>query len=154
MGPVRAKIRLSNPRDPAIGALKTSALVDTGAVTSCIPEHVSLRLDLTAIERREVTTADGKSHLVQYVGPLQVGFENRTCFTGALVLGDTVLMGAVPLEDMDLVIHPREQTLTVNPLSPDIPSAIVKSSLGPIGQPPPDAVLRSLPSPLLPLVIP
>lgn len=126
MGPVRAKIRLSNPRDPTIGALETIALVDTGAVTLCIPEHVSLQLNLTAIERREVTTADGKSHLVPYVGPLQVGFENRTCFTGALVLGDTVLMGAVPLEDMDLVIHPREQTLTVNPLSPDIPSAIVK----------------------------
>lgn len=126
MEPVRAKIRLSNPRDPAIGALETSALVDTGAVTLWIPEHVSLQLELTAIERREVTTADGKSHLVPYVGPLQVGFENRTCFTGTLVLGDTVLMGAVPLEDMDLVIHPREQTLTVNPLSPDIPSAIVK----------------------------
>lgn len=126
MGLVRAKIRLSNPRDPAIGALETSALVDTGAVTLCIPEHVSLQLNLTAIERREVTTADGKPHLVPYVGPLQVGFENRTCFTGALVLGDTVLMGAVPMEDMDLVIHPREQTLTVNPLSPDIPSAIVK----------------------------
>lgn len=126
MGPVRAKIRLSNPRNPAIGALETSALVDTGAVTLCIPEHVSLQLELTAIERREVTTADRRSHLVPYVGPLQVGFENRTCFTGTLVLGDTVLMGAVPLEDMDLVIHPREQTLTVNPLSPDIPSAIVK----------------------------
>lgn len=126
MGLVRAKIRLSNPRDPTIGALETIALVDTGAVTLCIPEHVSLQLNLIAIERREVTTADGKPHLVPYVGPLQVGFENRTCFTGALVLGDTVLMGAVPLEDMDLVIHPREQTLTVNPLSPDIPSAIVK----------------------------
>ncbi len=126
MGLVRTKIRLSNPRDPAIGALETSALVDTGAVTLCIPEHVSLQLKLTAIEQREVTTADGKPHLVPYVGPLQVRFENRTCFTGALVLGDTVLMGAVPLEDMDLVIHPREQTLTVNPLSPNIPSAIVK----------------------------
>ena len=126
MGLVRTKIRLSNPRDPAIRALETSALVDTGAVTLCIPEHVSLQLKLTAIEQREVTTADGKPHLVPYVGPLQVRFENRTCFTGALVLGDTVLMGAVPLEDMDLVIHPREQTLMVNPLSPDIPSAIVK----------------------------
>lgn len=126
MGLVRTKNRLSNPRDPAIGALETSALVDTGAVTLCIPEHVSLQLNLAAIEQREVTTADGKPHLVPYVGPLQVRFENRTCFTGALVLGDTVLMGAVPLEDMDLVIHPREQTLTVNPLSPDIPSAIVK----------------------------
>ena len=121
MGPVRAKIPLSNPCDSAIGVLETSALVDIGAVTLCIPEHVSLQLDLIAIERREVTTADGKPHLVPYVGPLQVGFENRTCFTGVLVLGDTVLMGAVPLEDMDLVIHPREQTLTVNPAQPRYP---------------------------------
>ncbi len=44
----------------------------------------------------------------------------------ALVFGDTVLMGAVPLEDMDLVIEPREQKLSVNPRSPNIPSAIVK----------------------------
>ncbi|MCK5521667.1 MAG: hypothetical protein KAI83_00910 [Thiomargarita sp.] len=52
---------------------------------------------------------------------------SRTCYTGALVLGDTVLMGAIPLEDMDLVISPRENTVTVNPNSPNIPSVIVKS---------------------------
>ena len=126
MGIVNATIQMSNPRDPDVKALETVALVDTGAVTLCIPEHVSVQLKLTAIEQREVTTADGKPHLVPYVGPVQVEFENRTCFTGALVLGDTVLMGAVPLEDMDLVIHPREQKLMVNPLSPNIPSAIVK----------------------------
>lgn len=126
MGIVNATIQISNPRDPDVKALEAVALVDTGAVTLCIPEHVSVQLKLTAIEQREVTTADGKPHLVPYVGPVQVEFENRTCFTGALVLGDTILMGAVPLEDMDLVIHPREQKLMVNPLSPNIPSAIVK----------------------------
>ena len=126
MGIVNATIQISNPRDPDVKALEAVALVDTGAVTLCIPEHVSVHLKLTAIEQREVTTADGKPHLVPYVGPVQVEFENRTCFTGALVLGDTVLIGAVPLEDMDLVIHPREQKLMVNPLSPNIPSAIVK----------------------------
>ena len=75
----------------------------------------SVQLKLSAIEEREVITADGSAHLVPYVGPIQVKFENRTCFTGALVFGDTVLMGAVPLEDMDLVIQPREQKLSVNP---------------------------------------
>jgi hypothetical protein len=62
------------------------------------------------------------------VGPVQIRFENRNCFTGALVLGDSVLLGAVPIEDMDLVINPRLQTITVNPESPNIPAAVVKSS--------------------------
>ena len=126
MGLVYAPISLSNPRETALHALEVDALVDTGAVTLCIPEHISVQLKLLAIEQREVITADGSVHLVPYVGPIQVRFENRTCFTGALVFGDTVLMGAVPLEDMDLVIQPREQKLSVNPRSPNIPSAIVK----------------------------
>ena len=123
---VYTSISLSNPREPILKALEVEALVDTGAITLCIPQHVAVQLQLPAIEQREVITADGKSHLVSYVGPIQVKFENRTCFTGALVLGDSVLMGAVPMEDMDLVVHPREQKVTVNPKSPNIPSAIVK----------------------------
>lgn len=126
MGLVYAPISLSNPREPDLHALEVDALVDTGAVTLCIPEHISVQLKLSAIEEREVITADGSAHLVPYVGPIQVKFENRTCFTGSLVFGDTVLIGAVPLEDMDLVIQPREQKLSVNPRSPNIPSAIVK----------------------------
>jgi len=39
--------------------------------------------------------------MVSYVGPVEVKFENRSCFTGALVLGDEVLLGAIPREDMD-----------------------------------------------------
>jgi len=126
MGLVYIIISLSNPRDLTLKAIEVEALVDTGATTLCIPEHVVVQLQLPAIEQREVVTADGKSHLVAYVGPVQVKFENRTCFTGALVLGDSILMGAVPMEDMDLVVHPREQKVTVNPKSPNIPSAIVK----------------------------
>ena len=126
MGLVYANISLSNPREPTLRAIEVEALVDTGAVTLCLPEHVAIQLKLTEIEQREVTTADGKPHLVPYVGPLQVQFENRTCFTGAFVLGDSVLMGTIPMEDMDLVVSPREQKVTVNPKSPNIPSAIVK----------------------------
>ncbi len=105
--------------------MKINALVDTGAITLCIPEHIVLQLKLEALEQREVTTADGKKRLVPYVGPVQIRFENRNCFTGALVLGDSVLLGAVPLEDMDLVINPCLQTITVNPESPNIPAALV-----------------------------
>jgi clan AA aspartic protease len=126
MGIITATVELSNPRQPQLGPLETSAMVDTDAMTICIPEHIAVQLQLPEIEKREVTTADERSHVVPYVGPIQIRFQNRTCFTGALVLGDSVLLGAVPMEDMDLVISPSRQTITVNPKSPNIPSAVVK----------------------------
>lgn len=63
--------------------MSVRALVDTGAVSLCVPEHVALQPELDELERREVTTADGKSALVPYVGPIQVRFGNRSCFVGA-----------------------------------------------------------------------
>jgi hypothetical protein len=39
---------------------------------------------------------------------------------GALVLGDEALLGAVPMEDMDLVVNPSRRELTVDPASPNI----------------------------------
>ncbi|VAX08982.1 hypothetical protein MNBD_GAMMA26-2228 [hydrothermal vent metagenome] len=129
MGLVHAEIHISNPRNTKLKPLVTNALVDTGAITLCIPEHVMVQLGLEETEKREVTTADGRHIPVPYVGPIQIKFENRTCFTGALVLGDTVLLGAVPMEDMDLVVSSRMQQLTVNPESPNMPSAVVKHTL-------------------------
>ena len=126
MGLIYTKISLSNPKESNLTSLEVEALVDTGAITLCIPEHVAVQLQLIELEKREVTTADGKHTSVPYVGPIQVNFANRTCFTGALVLGDGVSLGAIPMEDMDLVVSSRLQSITVNPNSPNIPSAVVK----------------------------
>lgn len=126
MGLIYADIELANAKNGSLNSMSVKALVDTGAMTLCIPEHAAIQLQLQEIEKREVTTADERRHVVPYVGPVQIKFANRTCFTGALVIGDSVLMGAVPMEDMDLVISPSGQTITVNPKSPNMPSAVVK----------------------------
>jgi clan AA aspartic protease len=126
MGVVSTQIELSNPKNADLKPLTVEAMVDTGAMTICIPEHVAVQLNLQEIEKREVTTADERSHAIPYVGPVQIRFENRTCFTGALVIGDSVLLGAVPMEDMDLVVSRSRQTITVNPQCPNLPSAVVK----------------------------
>ena len=47
------------------------------------------------------------------------------CLTGALVLGESVLLGAILIEDMDLVIHPAKLKITVNPNNPNIAGAVV-----------------------------
>ncbi len=116
MGLIRARISLANPKDPGLSPFETDALVDTGALHLCIPQHIAVQLQLQEIYKREVTTADGRRTLCPYVGPVQVTFANRGCFTGALVLGDEVLLGAVPMEDMDLVISPARRRLKSIPI--------------------------------------
>ena len=126
MGYVFAEIELSNPRRQDLTPLSAKALVDTGALMLCIPEHVALQLNLEAEATREVSVAVGRSTTVPYVGPVKVAFDKRFCYVGALVLGDEVLLGAVPMEDMDLVVSPGRKMLTVDPASPNLPHARVK----------------------------
>jgi clan AA aspartic protease len=126
VGLVTATLILSNPREPSLDAIEVQALADTGSVYLCIPEHVYLQLKLDVLEEREVTLADGSHISVPYVGPIVTRFKNRTGCTGALVLGDQVLLGAIALEDMDLVVDPRNGVVDVNPASPNIASGIVK----------------------------
>lgn len=124
MGLVNGHLILKNPRLPELEGMEVSALVDTGAVHLCIPEHVRIQLRLEPIEDEEVTLADGSKRLVPYVGPIEIKFKNRTGFAGALVLGQQVLLGAIPMEDMDLVVIPRTRTVDINPESPNIASSI------------------------------
>ena len=126
MGLVYSSLTLSNPINPDLKSIEVSSLVDTGALFLCIPEHIAIQLQLKELEKREVTIADGSKRLCSYVGPIKIQFENRSCFTGALVIGDAVLLGAIPMEDMDLVIQPALLRVTVNPANPNIPSAIIK----------------------------
>ena len=92
----------------------------------CIPEHVRIQLELEEIGKKEATLADDGRKLVSYVGPIEIRFKNRVGFAGALVLGNQVLLGAIPMEDMDLVVVPSTRTLDVNPSSPNIATSIVK----------------------------
>ena len=115
------EIELLNPVHLELAPLMVRALADSGAVHLCIPEHVAIQLQLQELERREVVLADGRRRTVPYVGPVEVRFRNRRCFTGAMVLGDEVLLGAIPMEDMDLVLQPQLQKIDVNPASPNIP---------------------------------
>ena len=120
MGLVNAQIILKNPRKPDLSAVEISALADTGAVHLCIPYHIQIQLELEEIDKKEVTLADGSRKLVPYVGPIELRFKNRIGFAGALVLGEEPLLGAIQMEDMDLVVIPKTRTIDINPYSPNI----------------------------------
>lgn len=128
MGLIRSKLLLKNPRKPELQPVEVDALADSGSVHLCIPRHVQIQLELEETGKKEVTLADGGKQLVPYVGPVELHFKNRIGFTGALVMGDEVLLGAIPMEDMDLIVIPKTRTLDVNPESPNVATSLAKKT--------------------------
>jgi clan AA aspartic protease len=126
MGLSYAMLTLKNPRLPAIEAVTVDALADTGSVYLIIPEHIKLQLGLVDESQKEVTLADGSKKMVPYVGPLEIRFKNRVAYVGAIVMGDEVLLGAIPMEDMDLVVMPHQRKVELNPLNPNYAAAKAK----------------------------
>jgi clan AA aspartic protease len=126
MGITYAALRLANDARADLEEIDADALVDTGALHLCIPEHVALQLQLKDVGIREVTLADGHVQQVRYVSPVRIELLGRACVTGALVLGNEVLLGAIPMEDMDLVIEPSRRRVSVNPRAPNIPMSLAK----------------------------
>ena len=126
MGLTTASIKLINPRNRELEPVEVEALADTGAVHLCIPPHIQIQLALEEIDKKEVTLADGSRRLVPYVGPIELRYKNRIGFAGALVMGDQALLGAILMEDMDLVVVPKTREVMVNPNSPNIASSVAK----------------------------
>ena len=92
-------------------------LVDTGAIMLCINETIQEVLQLPLIGKKLSTTATGERVHLPMVGPVRVQFEDRYTNCDALILpGDSEpLLGAIPLEAMDLTVNPSAQTLGGNP---------------------------------------
>jgi len=132
MGLVYADIELINAVDielakrhvigeDEIKKIKLSMLVDSNAYMMAINETIQQQLDLPIIEKRKVQLASGEVIEYDVAGPVRVHFANRTAICNAFVLpGDTEpLLGAIPTEEMDVLIHPQRQQLIVNPEHPD-----------------------------------
>jgi clan AA aspartic protease len=131
MGLVYADIELINGGDlemvrrnmmdiDEVKRMTVAFLVDSGAYNLCINEVIQEQLQLPVVEKRKAQMANGKIEEFEVVGNVEVRFKNRATTCRAMVLpGDSEpLFGAIPMEDMDLVIHPQRQELLVNPEHP------------------------------------
>ena len=133
MGLIYADIELINSDDLAllrrgylrkdeVKKIEVKALVDTGAYMLAINENLKYQLNLPQLDEQIAELADGSKVRLDIVGPVDVRFENRSTTCRAMVLpGNTeVLLGSIPMEDMDVLIDPKQQKLVVNPETPFI----------------------------------
>ena len=131
MGLVYAAIKLINGEDLVLARrhiigeeevkeMTINVLVDSGAYMLAINENIQAQLQLPVIEKRKAQLANGSIEEYDVVGPVEVRFKNRQSTCRAMVLpGDNEpLLGSIPMEDMDVLIHPLRQELIVNPEHP------------------------------------
>lgn len=131
MGLIYAEIELINGGDlelarrkfigeDEVKRMRITALVDTGSYMLAINENIQEQLQLPVVEKRKAQMANGHILDCDVVAPVEIRFKNRRSVCSAIVLpGDAEpLLGAIPLEDMDVLIHPLRQELIVNPEHP------------------------------------
>jgi clan AA aspartic protease len=139
MGLIRAEIEIKNGGDlemvrrnlmdiDEVKKMYVTMLVDSGAYNLCINEVIQEQLQLPIVEKRKAQLANGSIEEYDVVDNVQVRFKNRATTCRAMVLpGDSEpLFGAIPMEDMDLIIHPLKQELLVNPDHPYFAQMSVK----------------------------
>lgn len=131
MGLVHAEIELVNAAqiemakkhfigEDEVKRILVRALVDSGSIMLCINEGIKEYLELSILENRRIQLADGRLGNFDIAGPLEVRFKNRRTVCQAIVLPDDceVLLGCIPIEDMDVIIDPARQELIVHPDHP------------------------------------
>ncbi|MDR2606821.1 MAG: retroviral-like aspartic protease family protein [Treponema sp.] len=121
MGEVRTEVTLVNIRDQNVAdggympqdqvrQLTVNAVVDTGAWTLVINEETREKLGLRVKKSSETTVAGGVKISSGITEPVMVYWKDRETPCQAVVLSgeSEVLLGALPLEGMDLMVHPLE----------------------------------------------
>jgi clan AA aspartic protease len=125
MGIVRTEITLRNAgdvsdvsrgriKDSEVRQMTVNAMVDTGAWTLAINEKTRKELGLALRGKQSSTLADGSAAMYQLTEPVIVHWKNREAVCSAILLPDAgdILLGAIPLEAMDLIVHPlREEVV-------------------------------------------
>ena len=137
MGLTYANIELQNSEDlglvnrgyigeDEVRQITVKMMVDTGSVMLCINESLQEVLGLPFRKKKRSQLADGTIIELNVVGPINVRYLDRDCSTNAIVLPNDQepLLGAIPMEEMDLYVHPSRNELS--PVHPDGPIMSLK----------------------------
>ena len=124
MGTVYAEVTLRNASDESdcrrgiikehdVRSATVTAVVDTGAMSLVITEEMRQKLGLTVTGEKIARIANGQQVPCALTEAVEVHWKNRVSTLSALVIpgADTILLGAIPLEDMDLIVNPVTQEL-------------------------------------------
>ena len=137
MGAVRTPVKLTNEVDEELvkrGLLaprhlrlcEVEALVDTGATALVLPARIVEQLGLRIRGQQIARYADEREETIGVTSGVIIECQGRQTIEDAMVVGDTVLLGQVVLEKLDLWVDCKNQKLMPNPAHPDYPVLYIR----------------------------
>jgi len=124
MGTTYAEITIKNSYDAGkareglieesdVRSVTVQAVVDTGAMSLVINEELQQKLGLKVMRIRSALVANGQRVTCKETEPVEISWKDRGSSLNAVVIpgAKSVLLGAIPLEDMDLMVNPVTQEL-------------------------------------------
>lgn len=126
MGLIMTTLRLKNAVTPTEG-IEVEAKVDTGATMLVIPGSVAERLKLPHLRKQSVKYANETTEEKEVVWGVELEICGRKGVFSAIVEPDKqyALVGAVVMEELDLLADPRAQSVYPNPRS-QLPTAEIE----------------------------
>jgi hypothetical protein len=125
VGNFKEEITLTNNRDEMdarrgliprakVRSVTIKAVPDTGATRLVISEELRQTLGLSIVERRRASFANGTTGRCGLTEPVSIRWKDRGAICQAAVIRGArkVLLGAIPLEGMDLIVDPVNLRLT------------------------------------------
>ena len=102
-----------NMNESEVRQITVAALVDTGAYTLVISEAVREKLGLELRGDDWVKLANGEPEAVKKVDAVELHWQDREMICQPVVLPriDEVLLGAIPLEGLDLIVGAKNEEL-------------------------------------------
>jgi len=124
MGTTYAEITIKNSYDAGksreglieeheVRSVTVQAVVDTGAMSLVINEELQQKLGLKVMKTRSALVANGQRVTCNETEPVEIYWKDRVASVNAAVIpgAKLVLLGAIPLEHMDLMVNPVTQEL-------------------------------------------
>jgi clan AA aspartic protease len=124
MGTVYAELTLKNEwdvgqaaggfiKEDEIRTTKVTAIVDTGSYSLMIDEQTMQKLGLGTTGEQRIRIANGERVACPVTTPVEINWKDRQSVMRVIVVPGLphVLLGLLPLEEMDLIVHPHRHEL-------------------------------------------
>jgi len=138
---IKKKFKITNVKDlmklseklikpEEVRSIEVEAIIYTGARMLVLPEDLVKKLGLDIIDKRTVRYANGERAEKNIASTieleiidkrLEVGGRKTHCDVMVEKIGAPVLVGQIPMEDMDLLVDMSKEDVMPNPESPYTP---------------------------------
>ena len=105
------ELGVKNEQEVRQATVKT--VVDTGAPTLFVTEELSQQLGLKVISEKPINMANGTSEIAKRLEGVELHWKDRymICHPYILTGSNEILLGAIPMEEMDLIVDPARELL-------------------------------------------